>query len=63
MVWTHVLYVAETEPQASEMGTVGEGPDHEVGNPLAQNEIQGEPEFILSLENCTSVECNEYIRD
>ena len=50
--------MAAIELPALEMGEVGKGTYCEVWVSMAKEEIQGEPEFILSLENCASVGCN-----
>jgi hypothetical protein len=50
--------MAAIELPALEMGEVGKGTYCEVWVSMAKEEIQGEPEFILSLDNCASVGCN-----
>ena len=54
--------MAAIELPAVEMGELGKGTHCEVWVSKAKDEIQGEPEFILSLENCASLGCNQYIR-
>ena len=45
------------------MGDMGERPLCKVCGSLVKDEVQGEPEFILPLENCASIGCINYIRD
>ncbi len=63
MVGSYVSLVETLESQTSEMGDVGERPLREVSSSMVKDEIQGEPEFILPLENCPSIGCINYIRD
>ena len=55
--------MAAIELPAVEIGEVGKGTHCEVWVLVARDEIQGEPECILSLENCASIGTNQYIRD
>lgn len=55
--------MAATEIPTVEMGEVGKAAICEDWVSMAKDEIQGETEFILSLENCASIGCNQYIRD
>jgi len=45
------------------MGEMGKGTRCKVWGYVAKDEIQEEPECILSLENCASIGSNQYIRD
>ncbi len=51
------------ESPALEVGDMGERPLQDVGGEMVEDEIQREPESILSLENCAPIECKYYIRD
>ena len=45
------------------MAALGERSLHEGRYQVLTSEIQGKPEFILSLEMGASIECIRYIRD
>ena len=49
------MLMESIELQALEMGEVGKRTLCEVCLPMAKEKIQREPELILSLENCASI--------
>ena len=54
--------MAATEISTMEMGEVGKV-DMRNWVSMAKDELHGEPECIISLENCASLGSNQYIRD
>ena len=63
MVGSYIPLVESLESKIDEVGEMGKRPLCKVCSSVVKDKVQGKPEFILSLENCASIGCINYIRD